>query len=103
MFNPSDLQCLIIFLLAEISFHVSDGVTSAFKTKTAIMNPIAIITFFSKICKAIFDHFLTIESSKGGFFRPLSTYFGIVETNVKDILPLYCLVWLKDITNLSNF
>lgn len=102
-FNPSDLRCPIVLLLAKVSLPVSDGAASAFKTATATMNPVAIATFFDEICKAIFDHLLAAGSSESGLFGPMSIYFGTVETNGRGMLHLHCLVWLKGMTNLSNF
>ena len=102
-FNPSDLRSPIVLLLAGVSLPMSDGAASAFKTATATMNPVAIATFFDETCKAIFDHLLAAGSSEGGLFGPVSTYFGTVETNGRGMLHLHCLVWLKGMTNLSNF
>lgn len=103
MSNLSNLQYSIVFLLARVSLPVFDRVASAFKTVTATMNSVAIAMFFDKICKAIFDHFFAAESSKGGFFRSLSIYFGILKTNNRGMFYFYCLVWLKDMTNFLNF
>ncbi len=52
-FNLSDLRYPIILWLAWIRLPVSDNTISAFKTATATMNPVAIATFFNKICTAI--------------------------------------------------
>lgn len=52
-----------------------DGVVLAFKTITAIINLIPIITIFNKIYKTIFDYFFVAKSSENGFFRSMSTYF----------------------------
>ena len=102
-FNPSDLRSPIVFSLAGVSLPVSDGAASAFKTATATMNPVAIATFFDETCKAIFDHLLAAGSSEDRLFGPMSTYFGTVETNGRGMLHLHCLVWLKGMTNISNF
>lgn len=102
-FNPSNLRCLIILWLARVSLLVSNVVVLAFKIATAIINPVTIATFFDKICKAIFDYLLTAEFREGGFFGPVSTYFGTIETNGRGMLHLHCLIWLKSMTNLSNF
>ncbi len=50
-----------------------------------------------------FDHLLAAESIKCGFFGPMLTYFGIVQTNGRGMLYLHCLVWLTGMLNLSNF
>ncbi len=102
-FNPSDLRCPIVLWLAGIRLPVSDNTASAFKTATATINPIAIATFFNQTCTAIFDHLLAAGSIEGELFGPVSTYFGIVETNGRGMLHLHCLVWLTRMTNLSNF
>lgn len=103
MFNPSDLQFPIIFWLAGVSLLMSDSATSTFKTATAIMNLVAKATFFDETYKAIFDHLFITGSRKSRLFGPVSTYFGTVETNGRGILHLHCLIWLKGMTNLSNF
>ncbi len=102
-YNSSDLRRPIVLWLAGIRLPVSDNKASAFKTVTATMNPVVIATFFNETCTAIFDHFLAAGSIESGLFGPLSTYFGIVETNRRGMLHLHCLVWLTEMTNLSNF
>lgn len=82
---------------------VSNTAVSAFKTATATMNPVTIAMFFDETCKAIFDHLLAAKSRESGLFGPMSTYFGTVETNGRGMLHLHYLVWLKDMTNFSNF
>ncbi len=102
-FNPSDLQCPIVLWLAGIRLPVSDNTALAFKTATAIINPVAIVMFFNETCKAIFDHLLAAGSIEGRLFDPMSTYFGTVETNGRGMLHLHCWVWLTRMTNLSHF
>lgn len=82
---------------------MSDNIASAPKTAMATINPIAIATFFNKTYTTIIDHLLAAGSIKDRLFDPVSTYFGIVETNERGMLHLYCLVWLTGMTNLSNF
>ncbi len=91
-FNPSDLRYSIIIWLAGIRLPVSNNIPSAFKTFMATINPVAIATFFDETCTAIFDHLLAARSIESGLFGPVSTYFGIVETNERGMLYLYCLV-----------
>lgn len=81
-------------MLAEINLPISYETTSTFKTKTPIMNLIAIAMFFDKICKAILNHLFTTGSNMIELFEPLSTYFRTVETNGMGMLHFYCLVWL---------
>lgn len=57
-FDPSDLQCPIVFWLAGVSLPVSDAAALAFKTGPATINPVAIATFFDETCKAILITFL---------------------------------------------
>lgn len=66
------------------------------------MNPVAVVTFFHKICRGIFNHLLRAGSSDGGLFGPISTYFGMVETNGRGILHLHCLVWFKGMSSFSD-
>lgn len=102
-FYLSDLWCPIILWLTGIRLPVFDNTASAFKIATTIMNPVAITTFFNKTCTVIFDHLLAVEFIESGLFGLMSTYFKIVETNRRDILHLYYLVWLIGMTNLFNF
>ena len=67
-FNLLDLQYLIVFSLVKINLPVSNKAASAFKTGAAIMNPVAIATFFDKTCKAIFDHLFAARSNGNGLF-----------------------------------
>ncbi len=66
------------------------------------MNPVAVVTFFHKICRGIFDYLLRAGSSDGGLFGPVLTYFGTVETNGRGMLHLHCLVWLKGMSSFSD-
>ncbi len=102
-FNLLDLQCPIVLWLARICRLVSDNTASAFKTATATINLVAIVTLFNKTSRAIFDHLLATGSIKGRLLGPVLTYFGIMETDERGMLYLHYLVWLTEITNLSNF
>lgn len=101
--NPLNLQSLNVFLLAGVSLPVSDRAVSAFQIATAIINSIAIATFFDETYKAIFDHLFTATSSKNRLFVSVSTYFEIVKTISRGMLYFNCLVLLKSMINLSNF
>lgn len=60
---------------------------------TTIMNLVAIVRFFKAIYRDIFEYLLAVGSKDEEFFGPISTYFGIVETNGQRILHLHCLIW----------
>lgn len=66
MFNLSDLQCPIIFLLAKVSLLVGNRTDLAFKTAIAKINLITIATFFDEMYKIIFNHLFTTKSSQNG-------------------------------------
>ncbi len=80
-FNPSDLRSLIVLSLADVAVGCSESTTSAFRHATATINPITVANFFYETYRGIFNHLLRVKSSKGGLFRPISAYFGTVETN----------------------
>ncbi len=101
-FNPSDLRSPIVLSLAGVAIGCSESITSAFCHATATMNPVPVATFFHEICRGIFNHLLRVRSSVGGFFGPVSAYFGPVETNSRGMLHLYCLVLLKEISSFSD-
>lgn len=65
---------------------------STFKITIAIINSIAIVMFFDKICKTIFNYLFTAGFSEGGLFGPLSIYFGILEINGRGIFYFYYLI-----------
>lgn len=66
------------------------------------MNPVAVARFFETTCCGIFEHLMAAGSKDGGLLGPVSTYFGIVETNGQGMLHLYCLVWLRDVFHISK-
>ncbi len=80
-------------------YKLNGANTSAeiFARMTAIMNPIAMARFCETMCHSIFKHLLATGSNDRGLFGPISTHFGIVETNGQGILHLHCLVWFCDI------
>lgn len=103
MFNVSNRQCFLVFLLARICLLMSDNAALAFKIVIIIKNSIIIAKSFDEIYKTIFDHLLAKKSNKIGLFELVSTYFKIIKTNSRDIFYFYYLIWLKSMTNLSNF
>ncbi len=66
------------------------------------MNRVAIAKFFHLIYDAIFISLFGAGQTKGGLLGPILNYFGIVETNGRGILHLYCLVWLKSMLHLAT-
>lgn len=62
----------------------------------ATMNFIAIVRFFEIIYYYIFKYLLATSFKDKSFLGFISTYFGIIETNIRGILYLHCLVWLFD-------
>lgn len=102
-FNLLDLQCPIVLWLARICLPRFDNTALAFKTTTAILNLVLIAIFFNKTYIAIFDHLLVARSIESRLFGLVPTYFGIMETNERGMFHLYCLIWLTEMTNLSNF
>ncbi len=101
-FNPSDLRCPIILWLASVAVGCSESTTSAFCHAIAIINPVAVATFFHETCRGIFNYLLKAGSSDGDLFGSVLAYFGIVETNGRSMLYLHCLVWLKGISSFSD-
>ncbi len=59
------------------------------------MNPVAVTKFFEATCTGIFKHLLAAGFTGGGLLEPVSTYYGIVETNGRRMLHLHSLVWLR--------
>lgn len=68
IFNPLDLQSLIVLRLAVVAIDWSESIILSFCYTIAIMNLIIITTFFHKTCKYIFNNVLRARSSEGGFF-----------------------------------
>lgn len=74
-----------------------------FRNVIANINSIIVIMFFDKTYKAIFNHFFIIKFIENKFFNLLIVYFNIIKTNNKDLFHFHYLVWLKNMSNLSNF
>lgn len=81
--------------MARIELDLGLDVTSIFACKTATMNLIAVAKFFHIICKMVLLSLFVSECHDGGLLRLVSTYFGMVETNSRNMFYLYYLVWLK--------
>ena len=102
--NPFDLRSTLVLILAGMRYE-DNGVNNSvevFARMTATMNPVAVTRFFEAICRSIFEYLLAAGYKDGGFFGPVSTYFGTVETNGRGMLHLYCLVWLRDAFHISQ-
>ncbi len=97
IFYLSDLQCPIVLWLVGVDIGCFESTTSVFCYVASTINPVIVAIFFHKTYRKIFDHLLRARSSDDGLFGLVSTYFGIVVTNKRGILHLYCLVWLKRI------
>ena len=52
-----------------------------FAQTTTTINLIAIAKFFEAIYTSIFHQLLNVKSHKNGLLKPVSTSFGIVESN----------------------
>lgn len=52
---------------------------SILKNYIIIINFVAIVIFFYKIYKKIFEHLFAAKFIKNGFFNSLSTYFKTIE------------------------
>lgn len=57
-----------------------------------IMNFVAVAIFFHTIRNAVFLALRTVRYGTRGLSRPISTYFGIVETNSHTMLHLHYLI-----------
>ncbi len=62
--NPADLRCSLVIRLAGVELKLSSEIQSAFRRKTATMNPVAIAKFFYIICDAIFCPYLVRAKQK---------------------------------------
>ncbi len=99
-FNSANLQYSLVICLASIELELSSKIRSTFQRKTTTINLIAIAKFFHIICDIIFIFLFDVDKTAGGLFGPISNCFAIVETNGHGMLPLYYLVWLKEISHL---
>ncbi len=100
--NSADLQCPLVIRLTSVEFELSSEIQSAFRHKTATMNPVTVAKFFHIICDTIFISLFDASQTEGGFLGTISNYFGTVETNIRRILHLYCLMWLKGVSYLAT-
>lgn len=58
----------------------------------ATINSLAMVDFFEIISSGIFEHLLGTDSKKERFLSFISTYFGTIKINGKQIWHLHCLV-----------
>ncbi len=101
-FHPVDLRYPLIIRLAGVELELSSEIQSAFRCKTATINPVATAKVFHIIYDAIFMSLFGAGSTAGGLFGQISNYFATVETNGCGMLHLHCLVWLKGISHLAT-
>ena len=82
--------------LASITFpkNTFKRANTAFRRKTANMNPAAITVFFHKVCTGILKVLVSPGESEIRIFSKVSTYYMVVKTNGHGMLHLHCLVWL---------
>lgn len=102
--NPFDLQSTLVLIFAGMRYK-DNGVNNsveAFARMTATMNPVAVARFFKATYCGIFEHLLAAGSKDGELFGPVSTYFGTIETNGREMLHLHCLVWLRSAFYISQ-
>ena len=92
--NLSDLQNLLILILAKIEFSgdAFSKANTAICYVAATSNFIAVAQFFNYICKAIFKGLFCSNTSKIRILSQVQNYFGVVKTNDYRILYLYILV-----------
>ena len=81
--------------MAGVELDLRSDVASIFSCKTATMNPMAMAKFFYIIYEGVLLLLFINGCHNGGLLGPISTYFGIIETNAHSILHFYCFVWLK--------
>lgn len=81
-----------------MQYQVNDTDTfpKVFTKMTATINPVAVTRFFIATCHSIFEYLLAIGFKNMELFSSVSTYFGTVKTNGREMLHLPCLVWLYD-------
>lgn len=81
--NSSNFQSVLVLIFVGMQYKLNNTNTfvEAFVKITATMYLIALARFFKVTCCDIFEHLLAISSKNGGLLGPISTYFGIVETN----------------------
>lgn len=95
--NSSDLQNPLVLVLAGFEHRSAYQIdlNSAMKRTTAISDPVAVAKFFHYICKAVLDGLLDGKPAELGVFGDVSNYFGVVESNGRDMLYFHTLVWMR--------
>lgn len=104
MINPSNLQSMLILILADMQYKDNCGISSTktFIQMTAIMNFVTVACLFEAIYYSIFEYLLAASSEDRRLLGPVSTYFSIVETNSQGILYLHYLIWLQGDFHISQ-
>lgn len=95
--NPSDLQNLLVLVLAG-ALHSSSALPNATATvccTVAVLDPVAVARFFHHTCTAVLDGLLRSKPSEFGILGDVSNYFGVVETNGRGMLHLHALIWVR--------
>lgn len=82
-----NLLSFLFLIFTGLQFEDNRLTTFAkkFRQAIAMINLIIIAQSFEIICIDISKFILAIDSKKNGFLRPVSTYFGMVETNSQEI------------------
>ena len=96
--NLSDLWSLLVLSYAgvQLDFDFTDTTAKRLQESIAVMNSVAVAQFFNNTCQRILNHLLQNDGfSNAGLFGSISTYFGIVEINGREILHFHCLIWLQ--------
>lgn len=94
MINSFDFRSPLglIFTGMRYKLNGTNTFVEAFVRMTVTMNPVD--HFFETTCRGIFEHLLAVCSKDGGVLSLISTYFGTVKTNGREMLYLHYLVWL---------
>lgn len=94
--NPSDLRCLLVLLLANVSLSTANNQIAFKKIQdhSATMNPVVVAQFFHIICATIINHLLA-SGRQDGLLRLISHHYDVVKTNGRSILHLHCMLWLS--------
>lgn len=95
--NVSDLSYLLILKLVGISFSsVINQITfKKIEDYVSTMNPIIIAQFFYIIYITFIDH-LIIFGRQNGLLQSISNLYFIIKTNGRNMLHLYCILWLSE-------
>jgi hypothetical protein len=95
--NPGDLSNPLVLKLAgvEMPAKLSQEAIRNLKIQAATQNPVAVATFFSAMIESFFSCLVRPDSSNGGLFGQVETYFATTETNGRGMLHLHGLLFFK--------